>query len=75
MSRSISSGAARRIDSAGMARKRKNPHAVALAKRGVAKGNPVKAAKARWQNVPKEKRADLARQAALARWERQKPKG
>ena len=40
-------------------KKRKNPHAVALAKL---------AAKVRWKNIPKAERTALARKAGRARW-------
>ena len=43
----------------GMLTKRKNPHAVALAKLAV---------KVRWKGVPKEQRVALARKAGKARW-------
>jgi hypothetical protein len=51
-----------------MAKKRKNPHAVALGKKGAAKGGAKKAALARWANVSAEERRELARKAARARW-------
>lgn len=43
----------------GVPTKKKNPHAVALAKLAV---------KARWKGVPKEERIALARKAGKARW-------
>ncbi len=43
--------------------KRKNPHAVALGRKGGKKGG-----KARWKGVPPEERQRLARKAARARW-------
>jgi hypothetical protein len=43
----------------GMPTKKKNPHAVALAKLAV---------KVRWKGVPKEERIALARKAGKARW-------
>jgi hypothetical protein len=42
-----------------MSTKKKNPHAVALAKLAV---------KARWKGVPKSERTALARKAGKARW-------
>jgi len=50
-----------------MAKKKKNPHAVALAKLGSKKGG-----KARWKGVPPEERRKIARRAALARWRKKK---
>jgi hypothetical protein len=47
----------------------KNPAAVALGKLGGPKGG-----KARWANVSKKKRTELARGAALVRWHGSKPK-
>ena len=46
----------------GMGRK-KNPHAVALAKRGARKGGQARAAK-----LTPEERHEIARKAAQARW-------
>src|SRR4051794_15932718 len=43
----------------GMPTKKKNPHAVALAKLAV---------KVRWKGVPKQERVALARKAGKARW-------
>jgi hypothetical protein len=43
----------------GMPTKKKNPHAVALAKLAV---------KVRWKGVPKDERIALARKAGKARW-------
>ena len=43
----------------GMPTKKKNPHAVALAKLAI---------KVRWKGVPKEERIALARKAGKARW-------
>jgi hypothetical protein len=50
-----------------MADKRKNPHAVALGRRGGKKGGP-KGGKARWAGVSAEERTRLARRAGHARW-------
>ena len=47
--------------------KRKNPHAVALGRKGGRKGG-----KARWEGVPPEERRKIARRAALARWRKKK---
>jgi hypothetical protein len=47
--------------------KRKNPHAVALGKKGGKIGGP-KGGKARWEGVSPEQRSEAARRAALARW-------
>ena len=46
---------------------RKNPHAVALARRGAKKGGEVRAAK-----LSPEKRREIAQKAALTRWSRVK---
>jgi len=53
--------------------KKKNPHAVALGKRGGSKGGKLRAEK-----LSPEKRSEIARKAVLARWakykkDRQKP--
>ena len=48
---------------------KKNPHAVALGKKGGKKGG-----KARWEGVPPEERREIARRAALARWSKKEPK-
>jgi hypothetical protein len=45
--------------------KRKNPHAVALGRKGGKKGGPARAAK-----MTPEERTESARKAVLARWER-----
>ncbi len=50
-----------------MVAKKKNPHAVALAKLGAKKGG-----KARWRGVPFEERSRILRRAALARWRKKK---
>lgn len=47
--------------------KRKNPHAVALGRRGGRKGG-----KARWEGVSSEERSKILRRAALARWRKKK---
>jgi len=52
-----------------MARK-KNPHAVALGRKGGKKGGP-KGGKARWEGVPPEERREIARRAVLARWRKE----
>lgn len=54
-----------------MAKKRKNPHAVALGRLGAKKG-AAKAARARWAGIPPEERREAARRAALARWRKEK---
>jgi hypothetical protein len=48
---------------------RKNPHAVALGKKGGKKGG-----KARWVNLTPEQRSEIARKAVQARWARVKAK-
>lgn len=50
-----------------MARKRKNPYAVALGRKGGKKGGPARAA-----NMTAEERSASARNAVLARWAKQK---
>ncbi len=50
-----------------MAKRKKNPHAVALGRKGGKKGG-----KARWANLTKEQRSELMRRAVLARWHRRK---
>ena len=50
-------------------RKRKNPHAVALGKRGGSKGGKLSAAM-----LTPEERRERARRAALARWRPTNPK-
>jgi len=49
--------------------KRKNPHAAALARLG-----SKKATKARMEKISPERRAEIARKAAKARWAKQKGK-
>jgi hypothetical protein len=56
-----------RIRSMAKKQRRKNPHAVALGRKGAAKG-AKKAAAARWANVSPEERSAAARKAAEARW-------
>jgi len=51
--------------------RRKNPHAVALGRKGGKKGGPKggpKGGKARWEGVPPEERSEIARRAVMARW-------
>ncbi len=52
---------------AGMAKKRKNPYAVALGRRGGKKGGPARAAA-----MTAEQRSESARKAVLARWAKEK---
>lgn len=47
----------------------KNPHAVALGRRGGKKGGPARA-----QALSPERRREIARQAVLARWAKVKDK-
>jgi len=47
----------------------KNPHAVALGRRGGKRGG-----KARWEGVSPKERSELARKAVQARWEKAKKK-
>ena len=47
--------------------KKKNPHAVALGKRGGSKGGKLRAEK-----LSPEKRSEIARKAVLARWAKYK---
>jgi hypothetical protein len=49
--------------------KKKNPHAVALGKLGGKKGGKARAAK-----LSPERRSEIARLAARARWDREKAK-
>jgi hypothetical protein len=51
-----------------VARKRKNPYAVALGRKGGLKGGPARAA-----NMTPEERSESARNAVLARWSKRKP--
>ena len=48
-----------------MTKKKKNPHAVALGRKGGKKGGPARAA-----NMTPEERSKSARNAVLARWEK-----
>jgi len=50
--------------------KKKNPHAVALGRKGGKKGGS-KGGKARWEGVSPEERAALGRRAVQIRWERE----
>jgi hypothetical protein len=47
--------------------RKKNPHAVALGRKGGLKGG-----KARWSGVSAEQRSEIARRAARARWRKGK---
>jgi hypothetical protein len=49
-------------------KKRKNPAAVALGRKGGKKGGPARAA-----SMTPEARAESARRAAVARWEKKRP--
>lgn len=51
-----------------MAKKRKNPYAVALGRKGGKKGGPARAA----AMTPQE-RSEAARKAVQARWAKEKP--
>ena len=50
-----------------MAKKRKDPHAVALGRKGGRKGG-----KARWEGVSAEERSAILRRAVMARWQKAK---
>jgi hypothetical protein len=50
-----------------MAKRRKNPYAVALGRKGGKKGGPARAAK-----MTPEERSESARKAVQARWAREK---
>ena len=50
-----------------MARKRKNPYAVALGRKGGRKGGPARAA-----SMTPEQRSESARNAVMARWAKAK---
>lgn len=52
-----------------MAKKKKNPYAVLLGRRGGKKGGPARAA-----NMTAEQRSESARNAVLARWAKAKEK-
>jgi hypothetical protein len=49
--------------------RRKDPHAVAMGRKGGPKGG-----KARWRDVPPAVRSDILRRAAQARWAKAKRK-
>lgn len=53
--------------------KRKNPHAVALGRKGGKKGGR-KGGKARWKGLSAEEKSELMRQAVQARWDKAKQK-
>jgi hypothetical protein len=53
-----------------MAKRKKNPHAVALGKRGGRKGGLARAAR-----LSAEERRESARKAVLARWKKAKQNG
>lgn len=55
------------LNVARMANKKKNPHAVALGKRGGSKGGKLRAEK-----LSPERRSEIARKAVLARWAKRK---
>ena len=57
------------IRAAGSMAKEKNPHAVALSKLGAKKGGKARAAA-----LSAEKRREIARNASLARWAKEKKK-
>lgn len=50
-------------------RQKKNPHAVALGRKGGKVGG-----KARWDGVSAEQRTEILRAAANARWSKSRPK-
>jgi hypothetical protein len=50
-----------------MAKRKKNPHAVALGRKGGKKGG-----KARWEGVSPEERSAILRKAVQARWNRRR---
>ena len=54
-----------------MAPRKKDPHAVALGRKGGLKGGK-KGGKARWAGVPPEERSAILRRAVQARWQRQR---
>ena len=51
--------------------KRKNPHAVALGRKGGKKGGPS-GGKARWAGLSAEERSELMRKAVVTRWAKAK---
>jgi hypothetical protein len=50
---------------------RKNPHAVALGRKGGKKGGKLGGVN-RWAGLTKEQRSEIARKAVQARWAKQK---
>jgi hypothetical protein len=53
---------------------KKNPHAVALGRKGGKKGGS-KGGRARWEGISPEERSEIARRAVLARWRKHKKAG
>jgi len=51
--------------------RKKNPHAVALGRKGGLKGGK-KGGKARWEGVPPEERSQILRKAVQVRWHRKR---
>jgi hypothetical protein len=51
--------------------RKKNPHAVALGRKGGLKGGK-KGGKARWDGVTPEERSEILRKAVQARWSRKR---
>jgi hypothetical protein len=58
-------------DVSAMEKRRKDPHAVALGRKGGLKGGK-KGGKARWEGVPPEERSVILRKAVQARWSRKR---
>ena len=54
-----------------MEQSKKNPHAVALGRKGGLKGGK-KGGKARWAGISPEERSEILRKAAQARWSRKR---
>jgi hypothetical protein len=54
-----------------MEKRKKDPHAVALGRKGGLKGGK-KGGKARWEGVPPEERSEILRRAVQARWNRRR---
>jgi hypothetical protein len=54
-----------------MEKRKKDPHAVALGRKGGLRGGK-KGGKARWEGVPPEERSEILRRAVLARWSRKR---